>query len=128
MSATIALQSALVAQLEQNGVLRGVFLDAPARAQFPFAVLNCSDERDWSCTGRRGREIALQVELWDEQPSRLLEVESDIERTLSNVGISSQWHLSTMVLTGKRRIRTPGSPWSCIFELRARLIEIGPPE
>jgi hypothetical protein len=127
MSATIALQGALVASLEQGGLLKGVFLDAPARTQFPYAVLNCSDERDWSCKDRQGREIALQLELWDEQPSRLLEVESDIERELGSVALHSQWHLSTLVLTGKRRTRTPGSPWSCTFELRARLIEIGAP-
>jgi hypothetical protein len=125
MIATIALQGALVICLEQEGSLSGVFLDAPARAQFPYAVLNCSDERDWSCKGRQGREIALQLELWDEQPSRLLEVESAIEQKLRDVTIPSHWYLSTLLLTGKRRVRNPGSPWSCVFELRARLMASG---
>jgi hypothetical protein len=122
MIAIVALQGALVVCLEQERLLSGVFLDAPARAQFPYAVLNCSDERDWSCKGRNGREIALQLELWDEQPSRLLEVESAIEQRLRDVIIPKQWHLSTLLLTGKKRVRSPGSPWSCVFEMRARLI------
>ena len=68
-SAIIALQEALVARLDQSSLFSGVYHDAPARARFPYAVLNCSDERDWSCKGRRGREIILQLVLWDEQPS-----------------------------------------------------------
>lgn len=123
MSATIALQAALVARLDQGQRLSGVFHDAPARAPYPYAVLNCSDERDWSCKGRQGREIALQLVLWDEQPSRLLALESDIELDLDGLGTGPDWHLSSLVLTGKRRSRDPGGPWSCMFELRARLIE-----
>lgn len=124
MSATIALQGALVATLNNWEQLSGVYHDAPARAHFPFAVLNCSDERDWSCKQRQGREIALQLVLWDEQPSRLLVLESDVERELTSLQTGPDWHLSTMVLTGKRRSRDPGGPWSCMFELRARLIEV----
>lgn len=123
MSATIALQGALVARLDQGLRLSGVFHDAPARARYPFAVLNCSDERDWSCKGRQGREIALQLVLWDEQPSRLLTLESEIELALDALETRPDWHLSSLVLTGKRRSRDPGGPWSCMFELRARLIE-----
>jgi hypothetical protein len=123
MSATIALQGALVARLDQGGHLSGVYHDAPPRALFPYAVLNCSDERDWSCTGRQGREIILQLVLWDEQPSRLLSLESIVELELSSLATGPDWYLSTLVLTGKRRSRDPGGPWSCMFELRARLIE-----
>jgi hypothetical protein len=107
----------------RGGQLSGVYHDAPARARFPYAVLNCSDERDWSCKGRGGREIALQLVLWDEQPSRLLALESAIEVKLVAPRTGPDWHLSTLVLTGKRRSRDPGGPWSCMFELRARLIE-----
>lgn len=125
MSATIALQAALVAKLDQSGHLSGVYYDAPPRAHFPYAVLNCSDERDWSCKGRQGREINLQLVLWDEQPSRLLSLESIVEPELIALDTGNEWYLSTLVLTGKRRSRDPGGPWSCMFELRARLIEVG---
>lgn len=122
-SASIALQEALVAKLDESSLFTGVYHDAPARAVFPYAVLNCSDERDWSCKGRSGREIVLQLVLWDEQPSRLLMREGDAEVILGSFGTGPHWHLSTFVLAGKRRSRNPGGPWSSTFEFRARLID-----
>lgn len=123
-SASIALQGALVARLDESSLFSGVYHDAPARAIFPYAVVNCSDECDWSCKGRSGREITLQLVLWDEQPSRLLLREGDVESVLRSFDTGSQWHLSTFVLTGKRRSRNPGGPWSVTFDFRARLIEL----
>lgn len=123
MSATIELQAAMVARLDQGGAFTGVYHDAPARAPFPYAVLNCSDERDWSCKDRQGCEIALQLVLWDEQPSRLLTLEEAVELELASVQTNGSWHLSSLLLTGKRRSRDPGGPWSCMLEIRARLIE-----
>lgn len=122
-SASTALQGALVAKLDGSSLFTGVYHDAPARALFPYAVVNCSDERDWSCVGRSGREISLQLVLWDEQPSRLLTREGEAEVLLEALDTGPAWHLSTFVLTGKRRSRNPGGPWSCTFEFRARLIE-----
>lgn len=126
MTAMLALQSALVGQLERATLLSGVYHDVPVRAEFPYAALNCGDEKDWSCKGRQGREIALEIMLWDDQPSRLLETESEVERGIRAVQTGPQWHLSTFILVGKRRSRTPGGAWSCLFELRARLIERAP--
>jgi len=123
MSAAMALQEALVARLAQGDALSGVYHDAPARAHFPYAVLNCSDERDWSCKGRQGREISLQLVLWDEQPSRLLTLESVVESDLKALQTGDEWYLSSLLLTGKRRSCDPGRPWSCMLEFRARLIE-----
>lgn len=123
MNATIALQRALVARLAESDQLTGVYHDPPARAHFPYAVLHCSDEQDWSCIERQGRQITLQLVLWDEQPSRLLITESQVEDQLVALQAGPGWHLSTLVLTGKRRSRDPGGPWSCNFELRARMIE-----
>jgi hypothetical protein len=123
ISASNALQGALVAKLNESSLFTGVYHDAPARALFPYAVVNCSDERDWSCVGRSGREISLQLVLWDEQPSRLLTREGDAEFLLQALDAGLAWHLSTFVLTGKRRSRNPGGPWSCTLEFRARLIE-----
>jgi hypothetical protein len=122
-SALIALQEAAVARLDESGLFSGVYHDAPARAQYPYVVLNCSDERDWSCKARQAREITLQLTLWDEQPSRLLTRESDVEVALMALSTGTNWCLSTLVLTGKRRSRNPGGPWSCTFEFRTRLVE-----
>lgn len=123
MSATIALQSAVVGRLSEDGSLSGVFHDAPARSGFPFAVVDCSDERDWSCKDRQGREIALQVVLWDDQPSRLLTLENDVESKLATLPVENGWHLSSLLLTGKQRSCDPGRPWSRTLQWRARLIE-----
>lgn len=122
MGATIALQTGLVSSLDGDGLLSGVYHDAPPRAPFPYAVLNCSDERDWSCQGREGREIALQLTLWDEQPARLLVVEDRVEPRLALLDAGPDWVLSSLVLTGKRRSRDPNGPWSCTLEMRARLL------
>lgn len=122
-SAIIALQAAIVARLDQSSLFSGVYHDAPARAQFPYVVLNCSNEQDWSCKERRGREITLQLALWDEQPSRLLAREEAVEQSLADVSVGANFILSTLVLTGKRRSRNPGGPWACILEFRARLLE-----
>lgn len=124
MSATLLIQEALVARLAGIDGLAGVYHDAPARAHFPYVIVNCSDERDWSCKGRQGREISLELELWDEQPSRLLTLEPEIERRLWPLDLDGSWRLSSLILTGKRRTREPGKPFSCRVEYRARLVEI----
>lgn len=123
MSAASALQTAVVARLTQVEGLGGAFLDVPARAPFPYAVVECGDEREWCCSGREGREIVLQVSVWDSEPSRLLEIEGRVQRQLSGTETAEPWHLSTLVLTGKRRTCKPAHPWSCTVEMRARLIE-----
>lgn len=124
MSAAILLQEALVTKFAAVAQLTGIFHDAPARAPFPYVIVDCNDERDWSCKGREGREIALQLVVWDDQPSRLLAVEADIEQRLKPTPVGGGWHLSSLLLTGKRRTRDPGGAWSCTFEHRARLIAI----
>ena len=117
-----ALQAAAVAKLEQIADLTGIYHDAPARAGYPYAVLACSDEKDWSCKGREGREISLQLVLWDERPARLLELEDQVTLKANRLAIASNWHLSTLQLTGKRRVRNPLGAWNAIFDFRARLI------
>lgn len=122
-NAAVALQTAVVSRLDERSSLSGVFFDAPARATFPYAVVACTDERDWSSIGCRGREISMQVALWDEQPSRLLDIESDVETLLQGTRTAIPWHLSSMVVIGKQRACKPGHPWSLSIELRCRLIE-----
>ncbi|GAA4005177.1 tail completion protein gp17 [Sphingomonas humi] len=122
MGATLELQSAVVAAFDGSQQFAGVYHDVPARAEFPFAVITCSDERDWSCKGRRGREIELQIVLWDDQPSRLLELEDRLESAVQGVKTEVDWKMSTMVIMGKRRTRDPAGPSSCMLQYRARLL------
>jgi hypothetical protein len=85
-------------------------------------VLSCSNEKDWSCKGRIGREISVQITLWDDQPSRLLMLEDELDLRAGMLMASSEWHLSSLVATGKKRSRNPAGPWSCTMDLRARLL------
>ena len=105
MTAALALQQAVVGRLKQISALAGIYHDAPARADFPYAVLTCADERDWSCKGRSGREIMLHVAVWDEQPERLLKLESDCDLHAEALPVGHGWLLSSLVLTSKRRSR-----------------------
>lgn len=122
MGAALALQTALVAKLKQIGALSGVYHDVPARAAFPYAVLACDDEQDWSCKGREGREIVLRVDLWDDQPGRLLTIENAVELETEQLAVSGDWHLSSVLLTGKRQNRNSGEPWSCSIDYRVRVL------
>lgn len=122
MGATVALQEALVGRLVQHPEFTGIYHDAPARAPFPYVVLICDDEKDWSCKGRDGREIMLSLAIWDDEPGRLLDLEALVEAELAEAAISGRWHLSTFVQVGKRRSRNPSGPDSSRIEMRARLI------
>lgn len=117
-----ALQAAAVARLKQFADLTGIYHDAPARATYPYAVLVCSDEKDWSCKGRPGSEISLQLVLWDELPARLLELEDQISMEADALSLGPDWQLSTLQMTGKRRLRNPLGAWNSIFDFRARLM------
>lgn len=118
-----ALQTAIVARLEERSSLAGTFNDVPARASFPYVVVNCGDESKWNCIGRTGREIALQLVIWDDEPARLIELENEVEKLAFSVRTSSPWHLSSLVLRGKQRSRQPGHAGSCEIAFRARVIE-----
>lgn len=124
MGAAVALQEALVGRLVQHPEFTGVYHDAPARAPFPYVVLVCDDEKDWSFKGREGREILLSLVIWDDEPARLLDLEEVVETELARATSSGRWHLSTFVQVGKRRSRSPGGPESSRIEMRARLIEV----
>ena len=117
-----ALQTAAVERLKQFADLTGIYHDAPARAPYPYAVLVCSDEKDWSCKGRAGSEIFLQLVLWDERPARLLELEDQVSLDADALSLGSDWQLSTLQMMGKRRVRNPLGAWNSIFEFRARLL------
>lgn len=117
-----ALQTAIVATLKQITELTGVYHDAPARAAYPYAVLVCSDEKDWSCKGREGREVSLQLVLWDERPARLLDLEDLVTLEADALSVAADWRLSTLQLTGKRQVRNPLGAWNAVFEFRARMM------
>jgi hypothetical protein len=71
MSAGGALQEAVAGALAGQADLTGVYDGPPARAAFPYVVLDGGTEMDWSPKSGGGREVLLAVTLRDEQPPRL---------------------------------------------------------
>ena len=80
MSAGVAMQAALVAALQTLDELTGVYDGPPARAPFPYAVVDCGMESDWSHKSGTGREVRSAVTLYDkgERPVRLRTLMGDV--------------------------------------------------
>lgn len=123
MTACIALQAATVRAALLIPELTGTFDGPPARAEFPYLVVNCSREVDWSCATRVGREIAVELTLWDDQPARLLTLEQALEQSIGSVAEIEGWVLANFRLTAKSKVRDPNGPWAGRLEWRARLLE-----
>lgn len=124
MSAALALQSSVVSALRETSDLTGVFDDAPARANYPYVVLHCSNEKDWSCSGRIGREIMLEMALWDDRVGRLMELEERLEGQSFSSSLGD-WQIGTSVLHSKKRSGQPGGPWCCVLSYRVRMLQRG---
>ena len=74
MSAGGGVQAALATLLAGDGRLTGVYDGPPARAAFPYAVIDAGRESDWSHKSGRGREVMIALTLWDEETPRLTEL------------------------------------------------------
>ena len=70
MSAGGNLQASLAGALTALEIT-GVFDGPPARASFPYVVIDAGMESDWSHKSGEGREVLVAVTVWDDQPSRL---------------------------------------------------------
>ena len=122
MSAGGALQEAVAAILTADERFAGVFDGPPARATFPYVVLDAGTEVDWSHKNGRGREVMLAVTLWDEQPARLHELADAVEAAVESVGIVAGWQLVSLAFLRRRVVRDVAGPWAAAFDFRARLL------
>lgn len=130
MSAASEVQAALVATLRDSSALgaglSGIYDGAPARAAFPYLVIEESESRDWGTKDRRGREHRLAVTIWDEglNPTRLhmlmAEAEAAIEAMPGDLG--ANW-LASLVQLRTRIVRDPEGPWAGAILYRARTLE-----
>lgn len=68
MSATLAVQTAVVAALVDLPGLTGVFDGPPADAAAPYAVIGPDQVSDWSSKTEIGHAVRLMVTLWDDRP------------------------------------------------------------
>lgn len=122
MSAGASLQAALAAQLSTVADLTGVFDGPPARAAFPYAVIDASLETDWSHKSGIGREVMVAATLWDDQPARLLALADVVEARVFDVAVNDTWKLVSLGLVRRRTIRDVAGPWATAIDFRARLL------
>jgi hypothetical protein len=122
MSAGGALQQALVAALENVAGLAGVYDGPPARAAYPYVVLDASSENDWSHKTGEGREVIVAVTVWDDQPARMHALADAIEAVVAGVRQVSGWDLVTLRQMRRRVIRDVAGPWATAVDFRARLL------
>lgn len=124
MSAGGALQAALAGALAGEGRLTGIYDGPPARASFPYAVIDAGSESDWSHKNGEGREVLVALTLWDEEPARLAELADVIEQLAASVGTLAGWELVSMRLLRRRTVRDVAGPWATAIDFRARLLAI----
>lgn len=125
MSAGGALQAALAAALEQVAGVTGVYDGPPARAPFPYVVIDAATESDWSHKSGEGREALVAVTVWDDQPARLHALADQVEAEAAAVSQVESWQLVSIRLIRRRTVRDVAGPWATAVDFRARLLAIG---
>jgi len=122
MSAGGALQEVLAERLSAVAGLNGVYDGPPARAAFPYVVIDAGTESDWSHKNGAGRELLVAVTLWDEQPARLHELADGVEAAVGGAGSPLGWSLVSLRFLKRRVIRDVAGPWAAAIDFRARLL------
>jgi len=122
MSAGQALQASLVARLRSLAELSGIYDGPPARAPYPYLVVDCSLEQDWGAKELRGREVAVALTLWDDQPARLQHLADAIEAATEQDVVLDGWTVVTWRFLRRRTVRDVAGPWAAAIDFRARLL------
>ena len=122
MSAGGALQEVLAARLGALAELTGVYDGPPARAAYPYAVIDAGNESDWSHKNNSGREVLVAVTIWDEQPVRLQALADAVEAAVAGAGSPVGWSLVSLRFLRRRTIRDVAGPWAAAVDFRARLL------
>lgn len=122
MSAGGALQTAIAAVLGDIDGLSGAFDGPPARAAFPYTVMDATTETDWSHKSGRGREVIVGLTIWDDQPVRLHALADAVEQQVEAIGEVADWQLVSMRLTRRRVLRDVAGPWAAAIDFRARML------
>jgi Protein of unknown function (DUF3168) len=122
MTASLALQSAIIDVL--NGVegVTASYDGAPPRAAFPYVTVDASSETDWGHKTGEGREIALAVTLWDDVPDRLMHLSAQVEVALNAIPLVPGWQLVSLRFARRRTVRAVSGPWASALDYRARLL------
>ncbi|MBA3667759.1 MAG: DUF3168 domain-containing protein [Sphingomonas sp.] len=122
MSAGGALQAALASALASEMRLTGIYDGPPARAAFPYAVIDAGSESDWSHKSGDGREVLVALTVWDDAPARLAELADAVEAIVAEVSDAAGWQLVSFRLLRRRTVRDVAGPWAAAIDFRARLL------
>ena len=122
MSAGGALQAGIAAALNTVTDLTGVFDGPPARASYPYAVIDAATESDWSHKSADGREVMVAITVWDDQPVRLHQLADAVEGGVARLAAIDGWQLVTMRLMRRRVVRDVAGPWAAAIDFRARML------
>ena len=122
MSAGSALQAAVADVLAAEARLTGIYDGPPARAAFPYAVIDAGSESDWGHKSGEGREVLLALTVWDEEPARLGELADAVEALTGQVFQVDSWRLVSLRLLRRRTVRDVAGPWATAIDFRARLL------
>jgi hypothetical protein len=124
MSAGGALQAAAANALLSVGELTAIYDGPPARAAFPYVVLDGGTEMDWSHKSGAGREVLLAVTLWDEQPARLQALADAVEAAVAGIATIAGWQLASIAFLRRRTVRDVAGPWAAAVDFRVRLLAV----
>lgn len=122
MTAGASLQSAVAQALSQIADFTGVYDGPPARAPYPYAVIDAGTEVDWSHKSGDGREVLVALTVWDEQPARLRELADDVEQKVRELAQVEGHQLVSLRFVRRRVIRDVSGPWAATVDFRARLL------
>ncbi|MCW3798621.1 DUF3168 domain-containing protein [Sphingomonas sp. BN140010] len=123
-SAGQALQAALVSRFSLLSDLSGIYDGPPARAAFPYLVVDAGTEGDWSTKTEVGREVAVALTLWDDQPARLQALADRVADAMTADLEPVGWSLVTCRLLKRRVLRDVAGPWAAAIDYRARLFAL----
>jgi hypothetical protein len=121
-----ALRAAAIETVEALE-LGAVYPGPPLQAAFPYAVVECGPETDWSHKSGRGRELRLAVTLRDsgERPERAQAFAEVVESAIA-AGLDVEgWRLVTLVLLRSRTVaegRGGKAGWAVAIDYRARML------
>lgn len=121
MGVAAMLQAAIAGRLGASSAFTGIFDEVPARAAFPYVVVHCPEEKAWNVDGMEGRQLQLELTLWDDQPSRLARDEKELSVPASAISPLPGWQLSSFIELTRQRYRDATGPWNCKVTYRARV-------
>jgi hypothetical protein len=131
MSASAKLQAAAIEALQAAPGIGGVYDGPPLQAAFPYAMVECGPEADWSHKSGTGREVRLAVTIRDagERPARLHRLMAEAEAAIGAQGVSPEgWALVTFVFRRSQALRDAKGIWTGLLEYRARMLVSAPSE